>query len=161
MKSLFRLCLLGIIICLGSFTASAQTAKYKCLLQMGNYMGEGAYIVVSLIDPQGGYEKTLYVMGDDQKWYKSLKEWHKAQTKKTQNISAITGASITGGDRSVTTLELDDAKLNKGYKIRFESVVEDQKYHVDDVEVPFTTAGLADKTDGKGYIRYVKLNKTQ
>ena len=161
MKSLFRLCLLGIIICLGSFTASAQTAKYKCLLQMGNYMGEGAYIVVSLIDPQGGYEKTLYVMGDDQKWYKSLKEWHKAQTKKTQDISAITGASITGGDRSVTTLELDDAKLNKGYKIRFESVVEDQKYHVDDVEVPFTTAGLADKTDGKGYIRYVKLNKIQ
>lgn len=161
MKSLFRIGLLGIIISLSSFSASAQTSKYKCLLQMGNYMGEGAYIVVSLINPQGGYEKTLYVMGDDQKWYKSLKEWHKAQTQKPQDISAITGASITGGDRSVTTLELDDAKLNKGYKIRFESVVEDQKYHVNDVEVPFTTAGLADKTDGKGYIRYVKLNKIQ
>ena len=161
MKSLFRICLLGITMSLISFTASAQTAKYKCLLQMGNYMGEGAYIVVSLIDPQGGYEKTLYVMGDEQKWYKSLKEWNKAQTKKPQDISAITGASVTGGDRSMTTFELDESKLNKGYKIRFESVVEDQKYHMDDVEIPFTTEGLADKTDGKGYIRYVKLNKIQ
>ena len=100
-------------------------------------------------------------MGDEQKWYKSLKEWNKAQTKKPQDISAITGASVTGGDRSMTTFELDESKLNKGYKIRFESVVEDQKYHMDDVEIPFTTAGLADKTDGKGYIRYVKLNKIQ
>ena len=52
------------------------------MLQMSNYMGEGAYIVVSLVNAKGEYEKTLYVMGDDKKWYKTLKEWHKFYSKK-------------------------------------------------------------------------------
>ena len=126
---------------------------------MSNYMGEGAYVVVSLINPKGAYEKTLYVMGNDKKWYKTLKEWHKFYSKKPSNISAITGASVTGGDRSITTIEIEDSKINSGYKLRFESAVEDQKYHVSDLEMPLTTAALADKTEGKGYIRYVRFSK--
>lgn len=139
----------------------AQTSKYKCMLQMSNYMGDGAYIAVSLINPQGQYEKTLYVMGDNKKWYNSLKEWHKFYKNKPTDISAITGASVTGGDRSVTTMEIEDAKVNAGYKLRFESAVEDQKYYVDDLEMPLTNEAMAEKTDGKGYIRYVKFNKVQ
>jgi hypothetical protein len=158
MKSIFKIVLTGALICLISFQSSAQS-KYKCMLQMANYMGEGAYIVVSLINPAGEYEKTLYVMGDDKKWYKSLKEWNKFQTQKHEDVSAKTGASVTGGDRSITTIEIEDSKINKGYKLRFESAVEDQKYHVNDVEIPLTTQSLADKTEGKGYIRYVRLNK--
>ena len=129
------------------------------MLQMSNYMGEGAYIVVSLINAKGDYEKTLYVMGDDKKWYKSLKEWHKFYSQKPTDISAKTGASVTGGDRSMTTLEIEDSKINKGYKLRFETAVEDQKYNVTDIEVPLSTEGIADKTEGKGYIRYVRLSK--
>src|SRR5690606_28174501 len=97
------------LICLLSLQASAQNSKYKCMLQMSNYVGEGAYIVVSLINDKGEYEKTLYVMGDDKKWYNTLKEWHKAQSKKPENISAKTGASVTGGDRSMTTIEIDES----------------------------------------------------
>ncbi|OIV40170.1 DUF2271 domain-containing protein [Flavobacterium johnsoniae] len=159
MKSIFKIALTSALICLVSFQSNAQSSKYKCMLQMNNYMGEGAYIVVSLINPTGAYEKTLYVMGDDKKWYKSLKEWNKFQTQKTEDISAKTGASVTGGDRSVTTIEIENSKINKGYKLRFESAVEDQKYYVSDLEIPLTTEGLADKTDGKGYIKYVRLNK--
>ncbi|MGA9637467.1 DUF2271 domain-containing protein [Flavobacterium sp.] len=159
MKSILKIAFSTAIICLLSFQATAQTSKYKCMLQMSNYIGEGAYVVVSLIDPKGAYEKTLYVMGDDKKWYKTLKEWHKFYAKKPTNISAITGASITGGDRSITTLEIDNAKINSGYKLRFETAVEDQKYNTTDLELPLTTEGLAAKTEGKGYIRYVRFNK--
>lgn len=161
MKSLFRNIVAVLAIFIVSIGASAQSAKYKCMLQMNSYSGEGAYIVVSLINPKGEYEKTLYVMGDDKKWYKSLKEWHKAQVKKPENISAITGASVTGGDRSVTTLELDESKLNKGYKLRFESAVEDQKYYTTDAEIPLTTEGLSQKTEGKGYIKFIKISKVE
>lgn len=157
MKAIFKICAVAVLTLLFSLQAGAQTTKYKCLLQMSNYMGEGAYVVVSLINPKGEYEKTLYVMGDDKKWYNSLKEWYKVYSKKP-NISAKTGASVTGGDRSVTTFEIESSKLNKGYKIRFETAVEDQKYHVDDVEIPLTTEGVLQKTEGKGYIRYVKLS---
>lgn len=159
MKSILKIALTGALICLFSFQATAQSSKYKCMLQMSNYMGEGAYVVVSLINPKGAYEKTLYVMGDDKKWYNTLKEWHKFNSKKPSNISAKTGASVTGGDRSMTTLEIEDAKINKGYKLRFETAVEDQKYYTSDVEIPLTTEGIAEKTEGKGYIRYVRLNK--
>ena len=159
MKSIIKISLVSVLMCLLSFQANAQSSKYKCMLQMSNYMGEGAYVVVSLIDSKGNYEKTLYVMGDDKKWYNTLKEWHKFHSKKPSNISAKTGASVTGGDRSITTIQIEDSKINKGYKLRFETAVEDQKYYVNDIEIPLTTEGLAAKTEGKGYIRYVRLNK--
>lgn len=125
---------------------------------MTNYMGEGAYIVVSLVNSKGAYEKTLYVMGSDKKWYRDLKEWHKFYKSKPTNISAITGASVTGGDRSVKVLEIEDSKINAGYKLRFETAVEDKEYYVKDLEVDLTTAGLAAKTEGTGFIRYVRLS---
>ncbi len=159
MKSILKIALTSAFIFLVSFQSQAQSSKYKIMLQMNNYMGEGAYIVVSLVNSTGEYEKTLYVMGDDKKWYKSLKEWNKFHTAKSDDISAKNGASVTGGDRSVTTIEIENSKINKGYKLRFESAVEDQKYYVSDLEIPLTTEGMADKTDGKGYIKYVRLSK--
>jgi hypothetical protein len=139
-------------------TSSAQTTKYKCMIQMTNYMGEGAYIVISLVDSKGAYEKTLYVLGSDKKWYKTLKEWNKFYLKKPANISAITGASVTGGDRSVNIIEIENAKINSGYKLRFESVVEDKEYNVKDLEIPLTTETLSAKNEGTGYIRYVRFS---
>jgi len=126
------------------------------MIQMTNYMGDGAYVVISLINSKDAYEKTLYVMGADKKWYKTIKEWNKFYLKQP-NISAITGASVTGGDRSVNVIEIDKSKINSGYKLRFESAVEDKKYHVKDVEIPLTTAALAAKSEGTGYIRYVRF----
>lgn len=136
----------------------AQTTSYKCMIQMTNYLGEGAYIVVSLINKDNAYDKTLYVLGADRKWYKTLKEWDKAYKKKPANISAVTGASVSGGDRSVVTLEIDNAKINAGYKLRFESAVEDKDYHVKDLEMRLTTESLAAKNEGNGYIRYVRFS---
>ncbi len=153
---------IGVVLILMLLTFNVATAqkvtKYKCMLQMTNYMGEGAYIVVSLIDAKGAYEKTLYVMGSDKKWYRDIKEWFSFYKKKPVNISAITGASVTGGDRSTTTFEIEDSKINKGYTLRFESSVEDKKYYAKDLEVPLTTNGITAKTEGTGYIRYVRLS---
>ena len=141
-----------------STAQTAGTSKYKCMIQMTNYMGEGAYIVVSLINPKNAYDKTLYVMGSDKKWYNSLEEWHKFQSKKPVKISAITGASVTGGDRSVNVLEIESAKINAGYKLRFESAVEDKNYYAKDLEIPLTTEALSAKSEGTGFIRYVRFS---
>lgn len=137
----------------------AQSSKYKMMLQMNNYEGEGAYIVASLVNAKGQYEKTLKVLGPDKKWYKTLKEWYKVQSNKPEKLNAITGASISGGERTVVLLDIDNSKLNAGYKIRLESAVEDGKYYVTDAEIPLTSAGYSQKVDGKGYIRYVKMAK--
>lgn len=128
---------------------------------MTSYEGEAAYVIVSLINPKGGYEKTLSVLGTDKQWYNTLKEWYKFQNKSKEKLSAVTGASVGGGDRAMRTIEIDDSKMNKGYKLRFESAVEEQKYHVSDVEIPLTTTAITERANGKGYIRLVKLNKVQ
>jgi hypothetical protein len=158
MSKLFKSALLILALTLAGHTTFAQTTKYKCMVQMNSYIGDGAYIVISLIDAKGAYEKTLYVMGADKKWFKTLKEWHKFNTSKPANLSAITGASVTGGDRSVNVIEIENSKLNAGYKLRFESAVEDKGYNVKDAEIPLTTEALAAKTDGTGFIRYVRFS---
>ena len=140
-----------------SFVAQQATAKkYKCLIQLTNYKGEGAYIVASLINPQGKYEQTLQVLGDDPEWYDDLTEWWKFYGKR-QTIDGITGATISGGERAVRVITIEDSKLNKGYKIRFETAVEDNKYYTQDAEVELKTENLNTKINGKGYIRYVRI----
>lgn len=160
MNFLFKTTLFAALLLARSIPASAQnpeSTSYKCMLQMTNYMGEGAYIVVSLIDPKGNYEKTLQVFGSDKKWYPDLAEWHKFYKKKSENITAITGASVAGGERTITVLQIENSKINSGYVLRFESAVEDQKYHTKDLEIQLTTENLSAKSEGTGYIRYVRL----
>ncbi|GAB1464166.1 DUF2271 domain-containing protein [Pedobacter sp. UBA4863] len=157
MKVLIKIAALALL--LTTNVAFAQTAKYKCMVQMSSYDGLEAYIVVSLINPKGAYQKTLYMMGDDKKWYNSFKEWFKFN--KTKKVDAKTGASVGGGDRAMINLDIEDAWLNKGYKIRFESSVEAKKYFKDDVEIPLTAEGLTGKTEGTGYINYIRFSKVQ
>lgn len=140
-----------------SLTNSGEVQKYKCMIQMTNYTGEGAYVAATLIKPDGSYEKTLNISGKDAKWYPDLIHWHGFQKKSKQNLDGITGSSITGGQRSVCVLSIDGSKLNKGYKIRFESAVESQVYYKKDLELELKTENINQKIDGTGYIRYVRL----
>lgn len=159
MKKFLKVAGLVVAGTLFASTSFAQSTKYKCMLQMNNYKGLKAYVVISLIKPNGTYEKTLAVLGDDKQWFNTLKEWYKFQSKTKEKISGVTGASIGGGDRAVRMLDIDASKINAGYKLRFESAVEEQKYFASEVDIPLTTAGLAEKADGKGYIRTVKIIK--
>ncbi|TXD54430.1 MULTISPECIES: DUF2271 domain-containing protein [unclassified Polaribacter] len=144
------------ITALFSFKKNTESS-YKCMIQMKNYTGEGAYVVISLLNPEGSYEKTIYVQGNDDEWYFDITDWWKFQGKKRANIDAITGATIGGGQRTISVIKIDDNLLNKGYKIRFETAVEDQEYHTSDVEFDLTKENLKSKIEGKGFIRYVRM----
>ncbi|WP_018676710.1 DUF2271 domain-containing protein [Riemerella columbina] len=157
MKILKPLAIAGTLM-LGA-TSFAQTSTYKCMLQLKNYKGEGSYVVVSLVDAKNNYIKTLAVMGDDDEWYDTITEWHKFQKEKKEKLDAITGASVPPGSRALKALKIDDKYLNKGYKIRFETAVEDEPYYPQDIEIPFKTNEVSKKYNGKGFIRFVKLNK--
>ncbi|SOU87824.1 DUF2271 domain-containing protein [Tenacibaculum dicentrarchi] len=136
---------------------TSDALTYKCMIQMKNYTGEGAYIIVSLLNPNGEYEKTLAVQGDDQEWYSDITEWWGFQGKVRTDIDAITGATISPGNRAITMLQIDSKKLDKGYKIRFESAVEDQEYYNNDIEFELTSENLKSKMEGKGFIRYIRM----
>ena len=153
-KKITSLLLLGLIIT--AFTTTENT-KYKCMIQMKNYTGEGAYVVISLLNPRGEYVKTLYVQGDDKEWYHDITEWWNFQGKIRAKIDGITGATISGGNRSISHLSIDDDKIDKGYRIRFETAVEDKEYFKDDVEFELTSKTIKSKIEGKGFIRYIRM----
>ena len=154
MKKIFLILFLSFGVM--AFT-TLNDATYKCMIQLKNYTGEGAYITVSLINPKGEYEETLYVQGDDEDWYSDITEWWKFQGKKRADIDAITGATVSGGNRTISVLKIPNNKINNGYKIRFESAVEDQEYYKDDVEFELTTENVKSKVEGKGFIRYIRM----
>ncbi|WP_430905928.1 DUF2271 domain-containing protein [Maribacter sp. 2-571] len=154
MLLMFALIALGIT----GFIPPVETQQYKCMIQLTNYTGEGAYVVVSLLDVKDAYLETLYVQGDDKEWYRDIEEWWKnLYGTKRPDIDGITGETVTGGQRKMVLLNIPKDKIDKGYKIRFESAVEDQDYFKDDVEFELTSENLNSKKEGKGFIRYVRM----
>ena len=155
LKLIIALCFISITTL--SFTTITESTSYKCMIQMINYSGENAYVVISLVNPEGEYEKTLFVQGDDDEWYHDISEWWKFYGKKRTNIDAITGATIAGGARSINVIDIEDSKIDSGYSIRFETAVEDQEYYTKDVEFELTSENVTSKKEGSGFIRYVRL----
>ena len=157
-NSLYKgvLLILLTIFCLYGFKKSKESTTFKCMIQLKNYSGEGAYIVVSLMK-EGNYVETLYVQGYDDEWYSDITEWWKFQGKVRRDIDAITGATFSGGNRSISLLEIPNDKIDSGYTLRFESAVEDQEYYKDDIEIELTSESIKNKIEGKGFIRYIRL----
>jgi len=157
MKSILKYTLaLTALLTIFSFS-STSVQKVKCLIQMDNYTGEGAYIVISLINPKGEYEKTLFVHGKDSEWYHELTDWWKFHGKKRTSLDGMTGSTIAGGERSMSVIKIDASKIGKGYKLRFETAVEAKNYYTSDVEFALTKANLQKKFNGKGFIKYIRL----
>lgn len=140
-----------------AFAYNATKNSYKCMIQLTNYTGEGAYIVISLMNPEGEYEETIYVHGSDDEWYHDISEWWSFYGKKRPNIDAITGETIGGGERAVSIIEIDPSKIDVGYSLRFETAVEDKEYYTSDVEFKLTSESVNGKHEGKGFVRYVRL----
>lgn len=145
------------VFMLFAFAKPIETTNVKCMIQMTNYTGEGAYVIISLINPEGNYEETLYVQGKDSEWYSDITEWWKFYGKRRPNIDAISGATISGGGRKVSLIKIPTEKIDTGYKIRFETAVEDQEYYTEDVQFQLTSESVKSKVEGKGFIRYVRM----
>ncbi len=157
MNSFKRIVIGGFLSMLLFAFVIAETSKYKCMIQLKNYEGEGAYVIVSLLNKEGKYLETLQVLGDDDEWYHEIDEWWDFYGKKRNDIDAVTGATISGGQRTIKVLEIEDDKLDAGYKIRFETAVEDEGYYTKDVEFELTSENVKNKFEGTGFIRYVRM----
>lgn len=148
---------IGLFILAASFTLVPSGKQMKCLVQLVNYEGEGAYIIVSVVDKDNNYLTTLRVLGDDPEWYHEITSWWDYYGKKRYDLDGITGATIAGGERSVFQISVDEQYLQEGNKLRFETSVEEKDYHEADVEIPLKPDMANAQAEGSGYIRYVRL----
>ena len=135
---------------------ASQDSTHRCLIQMSNYEGEGAYIIVSLMDSSHQYVETLYVIGDDSEWYYELEEWWSYFGREVRNIDGITGATLAGGERAIINLTIPKSAFEANHLIRIETGVEDQSYYPAEIEVPVDSLSTT-KLEGTGYIRYVRF----
>ncbi|NRB62687.1 MAG: DUF2271 domain-containing protein [Saprospiraceae bacterium] len=150
--------LLGLALVGYSFsTEPVETLPLKCLVQLINYEGEGAYVIVSVVDKEGKYLETLRVLGDDPEWYHDIPSWWNYYGKKRYNLDGITGATISGGERSVFQMAIKKEHLSAGNTLRFETAVEEQEYYEIDAEIALGAELSNAQTEGSGYIRYVRL----
>lgn len=141
-----------------SFISDVEN-KYKCMLQLINYSGEGAYIVVSIIDQKNDYKKTLKVIGDDDEWYPDISKWYPYYLKNPKEMDGITGATISGGERTIFSFDIDEKYFDGNHNLRFETAVEDQKYEFDDLNLNLKKTSITGQHSGSAYIRYVKIIK--
>jgi len=144
-------------ISLLSYSLAPATKSFKCMIQLTNYNGEGAYVVVSLMNPKGEYVKTIYIEGDDKEWYHEISSWWKYYGKKRYNVDAISGSTVSPGERKINILKIDSDKVDKGYYLRFESAVEEKNYYEKDIQFELTAGNLIKKHQGSGFIRYVRF----
>ena len=139
--------------------ASPKELPLRCMIQMVNYEGEGAYVVVVLVNAQGEYLDTLYVLGDDDEWYYELEEWWRFFGRSKDSIDGITGPTLGGGERTILKLKIQEDWLDRGYGLRFETGVENEGYFPEEVVIPLTSDLHNGKHPGEGFIRYVRLAK--
>ena len=132
---------------------------------MIDYRGEGAYFVISVVDANDNYLKTLYVMGNDKTWFSDMKSFWQhlrandlyADERFYPLIDGISGATISGGQRRVFPLQIPVELLNKGHRLRFETAVEDKGYHGEDVALDLNQAALSKNYQGSGFIQQIKF----
>ena len=136
----------------------------KCKIEMIEYRGEGAYIAVSLMDENDKYLKTLYVLGEDKTWFFDMRLfWANLKSNGLigddayyAHIDGITGPTIGGGKNLVVPLLLNKSEIGKGYKILFETAVEDKGYFRDDLTFELTEKSLNDSFEGTGFIKTIR-----
>ena len=136
----------------------------KCKIEMIEYRGEGAYIAVSLMDGNGKYLKTLHVLGEDKTWFFDMRLfWANLKSNGLidddayyTHVDGITGPTIGGGKNLVVPLLLNKSEIGKGYKILFETAVEDKGYFKSDLNFELTEKSLNDNFEGTGFIKSVR-----
>jgi hypothetical protein len=148
-----------------SIKKDEATIQIKCMVQMIDYRGEGAYFVISVVDSNDNYLKTLYVMGNDKTWFSDMKAfWQHLRANELLTderfyplIDGISGATISGGQRRIFPLQIPVELLNKGNRLRFETAVEDKGYHTEDVALDLNLTALGENYQGSGFIQQIKF----
>lgn len=160
--------LVYILLSMLSFSPETKEDKLsvKCMVQMIEYRGEGAYFAISVVDSKAEYIKTLYVMGNDKTWFSDMKTfWQYLRNNNLYTdkafysmVDGISGATISGGQRRIFPLEIPVDLLNKGYLLRFETAVEDKGYYSEDVAFYLNQTALSKSYKGSGFISEIKFS---
>jgi hypothetical protein len=130
--------------------ATAREMTFETTLK--DYGGDGAYLVLYVVDGTGTYQGTLWMAGGSAKYHRHLSDWQNASGGSTAEIDGITGASVGAGRTLTITVDLADTLLDAGYEVRIDTAVEDMRDNPSDVSAPLTSNGNGKAFAGRGYV---------
>ncbi len=115
--------LLGTILGTLIFATPVLSASVKVMLDTKDTgFKRQPFYVLYLANDKGEFVKTLRQFGYNGALKAALRNWHPKATAANEDIDALTGASLRGGEVYTEIFEIGDMYINKGYKIIVESV---------------------------------------
>jgi hypothetical protein len=134
--------------------AEAKQVTFETTLKA--YGGNGAYLALYLTDAAGKYKGTLWMAGEKTKFYRHLSGWARASGGRLAEVDGITGASVGSGKTLKISLDIADALIDAGYKVRVDTSVEDGADNPSEIVAPLDTASSAKPIAGAGYVKSFK-----
>ena len=130
----------------------AEARPVTITTQMSAYGGGGAFVAFYLTDPQGKYAGTLWMAGQQSKYYKDLRGWRAASGGDLAQLDGITGASVGAGKTLKITVDVKDALLDAGYVLHVDAGAEDMRPSPNEITTPLSKAGSGKPVKGRSYI---------
>ena len=140
--------------------------KIKCMVEIVNYTGQGAYIAISIIDKSEKYIKTVYVFGNDKSWFSKMKLfWRNLRENNLfldkdfyPLVDAISGPTISASERRMFQFKIPKNLFNSNYNLRIETAVEDKGYYVNDININLNPENLKKIYQGEGFINEIQFS---
>ncbi|MCK9466272.1 MAG: DUF2271 domain-containing protein [Thiopseudomonas sp.] len=148
-----KLTLILVMLAAISLSTLSQAREVTFTTQLKNYSGDGAYIVLYLVNENGQYQRTFWLAGTKSKYYKHLPDWARGSGLRSSEYDGVTGASVLSGKTLKVTVDIDDALIDAGYEVRVDTSVEDKRDNRADVSAPLTTDGAGKSFAGRGYVQ--------
>lgn len=121
--------------------------------QIAPYRGPNAFLAVYVTKPDGSYYSTLWVAGQNGRYYQHLRSWVRGISAAHGNIDGISGASVGAGQTLKVTASLADSLIDAGYQIRVDDAVENGGEYPNDIVLDLSAGNSGVPASGDGYVR--------
>jgi hypothetical protein len=126
--------------------------------QIAAYRGPNTFLAIYVTKPDGSYDSTLWVAGQNQRYYRHLRNWVRGISSVGGNIDGISGASVGAGQTLTVHASLADSMIDAGYQIHVDSAVENGGEYANDVVMPLAQASSGVVATGTGYVQSLTVN---
>lgn len=146
-----RACLLCLALGLTP-SAPAEAARLRLKATMERYSGNAAYLAVYVTDAQGHYRATVQVFGEKVQYYPHLAHWMRGVGPQSTTLDGITGASVGSGRGFDVTVEVADALIDAGFRLRVDAAAENIADEPSEIVLPLERAAAGRDVFGRGLV---------
>ena len=129
---------------------AAAATPVKMSVTIARYSGPNAFLAMYLTDASGAYKATVWVAGDQTRYWRHLRSWYQATG--GADADGVTGASLGAGRTLTVTPDIAATLIDAGYVLHIDAAAENIGESPDEIAVPLTKAGAGKPISGNGFV---------